>query len=110
VIGGDVHCFYVNQLKADFDNPASPVIASEFVGTSISSQHGGQDWIDKMLPNNPHMLLAESRFRGYTRVDIARKHMQVDLRGMESVQKRDAPCRTIASFVVSSGVPGPIKA
>ena len=110
VIGGDVHCFYVNQLKTDFDNPASPVVASEFVGTSISSQHGGQDWIDKMLPKNPHVLLAESRYRGYTRVDVTRARMQVDLRGMESVQRRDAPCRTLASFVVEDGKPGPVKA
>jgi alkaline phosphatase D len=110
VIGGDVHAFYVSQLKADFDDPKSPVVASEFVGTSISSQHGGQDWIDKMRPNNPHILLAESRFRGYTRVDVTRKQMQVDLRGMETVQRRDAPCRTLASFVVEDGKPGPVKA
>jgi len=36
--------------------------------------------------------------------------MQVDLRGMESVQRRDAPCRTLASFVVEDGKPGPVKA
>ena len=28
VIGGDVHCFNVSQLKLDFDDPASPVVAS----------------------------------------------------------------------------------
>jgi alkaline phosphatase D len=110
VIGGDVHAFYVNQLKADFDDPASPVVASEFVGTSISSQHGRQDWLDKLRPANPHVLMAESRYRGYTRVDVTPNRMQVDLRAMESVQTRGAACSTLASFVVENGRPGPVKA
>ena len=37
VLGGDVHSNYVADLKADFDDPASPVVASEFCGTSITS-------------------------------------------------------------------------
>ena len=110
VIGGDVHAFYVSQLKADFDDVASPVVASEFVGTSISSQHGGQDWLDKRRAANPHLLLAESRYRGYTRVEVTPKRLQVDLRAMESVQTREAACSTIASFVVEDGKPGPVKA
>jgi len=109
VIGGDVHAFYVSELKGDFDDPASPVVASEFVGTSISSQHGAQDWLDKRRPANPHVLLAESRYRGYTRVDVTSKQMQVDLRAMESVQTRDAACSTLASYVVEDGKPGPLK-
>jgi alkaline phosphatase D len=109
VIGGDVHAFQVSRLKADFDDPDSPVVASEFVGTSISSQHGSQDWLDKALPENPHMLLAESRHRGYVRAELTPARMQVDLRAMESVQTRDAPCSTLASFAVEDGRPGPVK-
>ena len=37
VLGGDVHSNYVADLKADFDDPRSPVVASEFCGTSITS-------------------------------------------------------------------------
>jgi hypothetical protein len=36
--------------------------------------------------------------------------MQVDLRAMESVQRRDAPCSKLASFVVENGKAGPLKA
>ena len=110
VIGGDVHAFYVSQLKADFDDPASPVVASEFVGTSISSQHGGQEWLDKRRAANPHLLLADGRYRGYVRAELTPKRMTVDLRAMESVQTRDAACTTLASFVVEDGRPGPVKA
>ena len=110
VIGGDVHTFYANQLKLDFDNPASPTVASEFVTTSITSQSWAQERLNQYLPDNPHILLSESRFRGYTRVDVSPARMQVDLRGMESVQQRDASCRTLASFVVDNGIPGPVRA
>ena len=110
VIGGDVHAFYVNELKTDFDDARAPVVASEFVGTSISSQHGGQQSLDKRRPANPHVLLADGRYRGYTRVDVTPKRMQVDLRAMESVQTRDAACSTLASFVVEDGKAGPVRA
>ena len=38
VIGGDVHAHWVADLKPDFDDPRSPVVASEFCGTSITSR------------------------------------------------------------------------
>jgi len=110
VIGGDVHSFNVAQLKLDYDDPASPVIASEFVGTSITSQAWPQERVNELLPDNPHILYAESRYRGYTRVEITEKAARFDLRGMESVRVRDAACNTLASFVVESGKPGPLKA
>jgi alkaline phosphatase D len=110
VLGGDVHSFNVNQLKLDFDDPASPVVASEFVGTSVTSQAWSQDRLNEYLPDNPHMLYVDSRFRGYTRVEVTPGRFLADLRGLESVQQRDAPCRTLASFVVDNGIPGPVRA
>jgi len=110
VIGGDVHTFFANQLKLDFDDAKAPVVASEFVTTSITSESWAQERLNQYLPDNPHILLAESRSRGYTRVDVTPKRFQVDLRGMETVQRRDAPCSTLASFVVDDGIPGPVRA
>jgi alkaline phosphatase D len=110
VIGGDVHCFNVSQLKLDFDDPASPVIATEFVGTSITSQAWPQERMDRYLPDNPHILLGDSRFRGYTRVEVTPQRWTADLRIMETVQRRDAPCSTLATYVVEDGKPGPVRA
>jgi alkaline phosphatase D len=107
VIGGDVHAFYVADLKTDFDDPASPVVASEFTGTSITSQGLPQERIAASLSDNPHVKLAESRYRGYVRAELTSKEFKVDLRVMESVQRRDAACRTLASFVVEDEKPGP---
>jgi alkaline phosphatase D len=35
VVGGDIHAFFANDLRVDFDNPNSPAVATEFVGTSV---------------------------------------------------------------------------
>ena len=110
VLGGDVHSFNASQLKLDFDDPASPVVASEFVATSITSQAWAQERLNQYLPDNPHLLLADSRFRGYARADVTAKRLQVDLRAMDNVQSRDAPCSTLASFVVEDGRAGPVRA
>jgi alkaline phosphatase D len=110
VIGGDVHSFNIAQLKGDFDNPESPIVASEFVGTSITSQAWPQERMNELRPDNPHLVHAESRYRGYTRVEITPKRWTADLRGMASVRERDASCSTLATYVVEDGKPGPLKA
>jgi alkaline phosphatase D len=110
VLGGDVHSFNVAQLKLEFDDPASPVVASEFVGTSITSQAWAQERLAQYLPDNPHILFADSRYRGYVRVEVTPKRWRADLRAMESVQSRDAGCTTLATYGVEDGRPGPLKA
>ncbi len=110
VIGGDVHHFAVADLKTDFDDPAAPVVASEFCGTSITSQARAQKSLDAQRADNPHIKLAEGRYRGYVRVDVDRKKLKADLRAMATVTERDAGCDTLASFLVESGRPGPQRA
>ena len=56
------------------------------------------------------LLLADSRYRGYVRVELTPRRWSADLRAMETVQRRDAVCNTLASFVVEDGKPGPLKA
>jgi alkaline phosphatase D len=107
VLGGDIHAFHVADLKADFDDPASRTVASEFVGTSITSYGPSMARLQALLPDNPHVRLADGRFRGYVRVDIVPGQWRADLRAMDHVKSRDAACRTLASFVVEDGRAGP---
>jgi len=109
VIGGDIHAFMVAQLKADFDDPDSPSVASEFIGTSITSQGWPQERVAKFLPDNPHVLLNDSRHRGYTRVEITPQRWLADLRIVDTVRTREAACSTLASYVVENGKPEPLK-
>jgi alkaline phosphatase D len=86
------------------------VVASEFVGTSVTSQAWSQDRLDRYRSDNPHMLLVDSRFRGYVRADITPQRMAVDLRAMDSVATPGAACTTLGSYVVENGRPGPQRA
>ena len=110
VIGGDVHHHAVADLKLDFDDPKSPVVASEFCGTSITSQSRAQKQLDAAREDNPHVKLADGRHRGYVRVELDARRLRADLRAMDSVQVREAGCSTLASFVVEDGRPGPLRA
>ena len=111
VIGGDVHMFVACDIKRDFDNPASATVASEFVGAGITSQPSfTTETLNRLLPENPHVKLADSRFRGYTRMEVTPARMVAELRGMENVANRDSGCSTFASFVVENGKPGVQKA
>jgi alkaline phosphatase D len=105
-IGGDIHAFTASDLKVDFDDPKARVVGSEFVCTSISSMAWPQERITPFLADNPHIRLADSRARGYVRVDVRGQAVRADLRAMESVTAPDAPCATLATFVVEDGQPG----
>src|SRR5262245_25050881 len=79
-IGGDIHSFWATDLKADFGNPSSATIATEFVGTSITSDPPPRAPILAVLPENPHIRYFESRYRGYVAVDVAHDHMEARMR------------------------------
>jgi alkaline phosphatase D len=110
VLGGDIHSFWVTDLKPDNRDPASPVVASEFVGTSISSSGVPFGVFSAFLPDNPHIKYFESRLRGYVRCTVTPKRWTSDLRVVDTVATPGAPVRTLASFVVEDGRPGPVAA
>ncbi len=111
VIGGDVHCFWVADLKPDFDDPRSPTVATEFVGTSITSQLGRtQAEQDAIKQENPHITYADLTRRGYVRMELTPARARADLRGLENVIRPDARIETMATFVVEDGRPGAQRA
>lgn len=109
-IGGDIHSFWVTELKANFLDENSPTVASEFVGTSISSSGVPYDTFSAFLPNNPHIKFFESRKRGYVRCTVNRNLWTSDLRVVETIEQPTSPVSTLATFVVENGRPGPQQA
>lgn len=110
VLGGDVHSNYVADLKTDFDDARSPVLATEFCGTSITSQGLPQERVAAALPWNPHIRHGRSDERGYMRFTLDEKRLQAQLRVLDDVQKEDSGIRTAARFVVEAGQPGAVAA
>lgn len=107
VIGGDVHSFWVNDLKPDFEAADSPIVATEFVGTSISSQPPSEDLIQTAKNEGAgHIHFATGHYRGYVRMAVTPEAIHADLRALADVRKPDSPCETLASWVVEDGRPG----
>jgi alkaline phosphatase D len=107
VLGGDVHSFWVNDLKSAFGDEHSPVVASELVTTSITSAPPPEERIRIAKGEGPHIQYATGTRRGYLRLDLRPERLIADLRGVASVKERETQCDTMASFVVESGRPGP---
>ncbi len=110
VASGDIHSFFANDLKLDFDDTKSPIMATEFVGTSISSYGPPYDPIKQALPDNPHVHFFESRRRGYVVVDLQRDKMEVRMRAVSDAHDPQATIETLKSYVVESGRPGVVEA
>ena len=110
VVGGDVHMNWVADLKPDFDDPKSPVVASEFCGTSITAEGPSQKMVDALLGENPHLKYGRSDRRGYVRMSIAGGRLNAELTGLDTVKKPASRMDVLARFVVESGKPGPQNA
>ena len=110
VIGGDVHSYWVCDLKPDFDDPQSPVVATEFCGTSITSQGPAQERVDASRADNPHIKFAHSEKRGYVCLEITPERCEAHLRAIDNEKKRASTVATLASFVVENGRPGAMTA
>ncbi|RPI46859.1 MAG: alkaline phosphatase [Betaproteobacteria bacterium] len=106
VIGGDVHSHWVCDLKQDFDRPESRTLATEFCGTSISSQAWAQARNLELLPDNPHVKFASSERRGYVLVELSARECKVALRGIDNEKDPQTGIATQARFVVEDGHAG----
>jgi alkaline phosphatase D len=106
VITGDVHQNFVRNVPPDYINLDAEPIATEFVGTSISS--GGDRTISTVYggnANNPHLRFQDNH-HGYVRCTLSSRQYQADYRVVPSVLVEDAPISTLASFVVEQGRAG----
>jgi len=110
VLGGDVHSHYVADLKADYDDPQSPVIASEFCGSSITSLGMPQARLDAARTFNPHIRYGRSDQRGYMRFALDAKQLQAQIRVVDDALDPASGISTAARFVVDSARPGPLPA
>lgn len=111
ILTGDSHKHWVNDLLEDFDNPDSPIIGTELMGTSISSGGDGTDintFGELMLKENPHIKFFNAQ-RGYVRCKVTPEEVRADFRILPYVQKPGAPIKTRASFLIQNGQPGAVR-
>ncbi|MEV6324650.1 alkaline phosphatase D family protein [Nocardia sp. NPDC051787] len=112
VITGDRHENHAADLRRDYTDPRSPVVAAEFTGTSITSNGDGADLTAKgrlLLAANPDLKFFNAQ-RGYVRVELDHHLWRNDFRVVPYVRRPGAPIHTRASYVVQDGIAGVTEA
>jgi len=110
VLGGDVHSFWAAELKRDFAQTTSPIVATEFVGGSITSQGPAADRMHGYLAKNPHIRAASSGVFGFGLVTLDSKKADVSFRTLADVRDPKSTIATHQRFVVEAGRPGVVPA
>ena len=108
IVTGDMHANAAVDLKHDFDDPSSPTVGVEFIGTSISSAGDGDDlssFGEALLRANPHVRFFNNQ-RGYLRCTLTTEAFSTDFRVLEYVRRPGSRISTRATFVVEAGRPG----
>lgn len=110
VLSGDVHLSALGHIPTDTDDPESTPLATEIVGTSISSTFP-EDFVELIEGSAsalPYVNYVNASERGYVVCDLTTTEMRIDFR-VVSTDSVDAPAETRTSFVVPAGsvVPQP---
>ncbi len=112
VLTGDIHSNWVNDLRPEERDFEKPVVATEFVGTSISSGGDGTaepPYLELLRSRNPGVKYFNAQ-RGYVLCTVTPEKWQADYRIVEKVTSPGSAVETKASFVVEDGKPGAVKA
>jgi alkaline phosphatase D len=112
ILTGDVHANYVCDVKTNFADGESATVATELVGTSISSFGDGVDndpGDAAQLAENPHIKFI-NRQRGYLRNVVTANAWVAEFRVLDYVTRPGAAVTTRASFAIENGRPGALPA
>ena len=106
-LAGDIHGFFISDVKDNPADPASATLMSEFVGTSITSESFNTALFNSLMPENPHIKLCDDSRRGYVMCDLTKELWRANLRVVDDVRVRNGAFSTLKSFAVENGRPGP---
>jgi len=103
---GDIHSYWATDLKADFGDPRSQTVASEFVGTGITQDPPPAKAFAEVQAHNPHVRYFDRTTNGYIVADVTAARMETRFRAISDRRDPAATVTTLASFVVEDGRPG----
>lgn len=108
IASGDSHKHFAGNVPLDERSLEGEIIATEFLGTSISSEGDGEvlpsDWKDTP-GENPNCKLIDAR-RGYQVFTVTPKQWRTELRILDRITRPGGKLSTLASFEVDPHRPG----
>jgi alkaline phosphatase D len=109
VLTGDVHSNWVFDVRRGLDQRERPVVATEFVGTSISSGGDGSDavstGVQRLMERTPSLKWFNNR-RGYYTCTVEGDVWRTDYRTVPFVSRPGAEAVTASSWRVERGRAG----
>jgi alkaline phosphatase D len=106
-LGGDLHRNVAADLRLRAGDASAPIVASEFVGTSVTSRGLGEVSAALLRRTNPDLHHLRSDERGWTLVEVDTSHASCTFRTTAfPVLGADAPLGVQARFAVEAGRPG----
>jgi alkaline phosphatase D len=108
VLTGDIHLNWVNDLQLDFEDPKSPLVGTELVGTSMNNGGNGGNVIEeyeRAARQNAFVKWYNSN-RGYVSCELTPRTWTSYFRTTPFVDRKGSPIETKATFVIEKGVPG----
>ncbi len=111
ILSGDNHRHSAADINMRPGDPDTPVLASEFIGGSITSRGDGfsmTEYGQRILNLNPHFKYFCDQ-RGYMRCIITAKKWQTDYRIMDYVERAGSPIETRVSYAIEHGHAGLTK-
>lgn len=105
-LGGDVHMHVAADLRLRPGDAASPVVASEFVTTSVTTRGMSELVLARARAGNPDLRHARADERGYTHLEVTPAAVQATFRGTAHPARADSVLHTQARWVVARGHPG----
>lgn len=106
LLGGDVHRFVAADLRLVPNDASSPIVASEFVGGSVTSRGASREAMIRMQRDNPDVVHARGDERGYALIDVDRQAVRCEFRATPHPVLQDARLLTQAMYAVENGRAG----
>ncbi len=105
-LGGDVHRHVAAQLRLRGNDSRSPIVAGEFVCSSVTSRGLSESMTALVRASNPDILHARGDERGYAFIEIDAKGATCDFRATPFPADARARLSSQAKFAVEAGVAG----
>lgn len=106
VLTGDIHSSWVNDVQGGDASGGTATVATELVGTSITSEFPFPEIVTVSVGSQPTVRYFEGTRHGYVVGRLTRSELEADFRYVSSVDTPDATVETGASFVVEDTRPG----
>jgi alkaline phosphatase D len=108
VITGDIHFAACGNLRLEQGNPDSPILSSEFVGTSISSKFDEDllPFVAALADVIPDVLYTNGAQRGYARCTVTADRWTTEYVVVTTAEEPESDASVDARFEIAAGTAG----